>query len=211
MPPERATYNKKLIKTSSFFFFKVLHWIVSIFAHTFLNIIFPFTKFEYFQIMSTYQGETSPLSLCVTMTWICLTLKLPDKLQPYGHYVYYVVHICDFGMLRVKAITTIGLGTRINHYVYVLWLLKHCALETRKQLSFVLKIETKVKGKYNVPGSIWNELLKQWTDYYSEFWTGPCLYKFDKNLLCPIIYNYNVGNFETKLLSIRYMSRSIYR
>ena len=33
---------------------------------------------------------------------IHLTLKLPDKLQPYGIYVYYVVHICDFGMLRVK-------------------------------------------------------------------------------------------------------------
>ena len=32
-----------------------------------------------------------------------LTLKLPDKLQPYGLYMYYVVHICDFGMLRVKA------------------------------------------------------------------------------------------------------------
>ena len=31
------------------------------------------------------------------MTW--LTLKLPDKLQPYG---LYVVHICDFGMFRVK-------------------------------------------------------------------------------------------------------------
>ena len=30
-----------------------------------------------------------------------LTLKLPDKLQPYGLYVYYVVHICNFGMLRV--------------------------------------------------------------------------------------------------------------
>ena len=31
-----------------------------------------------------------------------LTFKLPDKLQPYGLYVYYVVHICDFGMLRVN-------------------------------------------------------------------------------------------------------------
>ena len=31
-----------------------------------------------------------------------LTLKLPGKLQPYGLYTYYVVHICDFGMLRVK-------------------------------------------------------------------------------------------------------------
>ena len=31
-----------------------------------------------------------------------LTLKLPEKLQLYGLYVYYVVHICDFGMLRVN-------------------------------------------------------------------------------------------------------------
>ena len=31
-----------------------------------------------------------------------LTLKMPEKLQLYGLYVYYVVHICDFGMLRVK-------------------------------------------------------------------------------------------------------------
>ena len=27
---------------------------------------------------------------------------MPEKLQLYGLYVYYVVHICDFGMLRVK-------------------------------------------------------------------------------------------------------------
>ena len=34
-----------------------------------------------------------------------LTLKVPEKLQLYGLYMYvhYVVHICDFGMLRVKA------------------------------------------------------------------------------------------------------------
>ena len=31
-----------------------------------------------------------------------LTLKVPDKLQLYGLYVYYVVHICDIGMLRVN-------------------------------------------------------------------------------------------------------------
>ena len=30
-----------------------------------------------------------------------LTLKVPEKLQSYGLCVYYVVHICDFGMLRV--------------------------------------------------------------------------------------------------------------
>ena len=32
-----------------------------------------------------------------------LTLKVSEKLQLYGLYVYYVVHICDFGMLRVHA------------------------------------------------------------------------------------------------------------
>ena len=31
-----------------------------------------------------------------------LTLKVPEKLQLYELYVYYVVHICDFGMVRVK-------------------------------------------------------------------------------------------------------------
>ena len=31
-----------------------------------------------------------------------LTLKVPKKLKLYGLYVYYVVLICDFGMLRVK-------------------------------------------------------------------------------------------------------------
>ena len=31
-----------------------------------------------------------------------LTLKAQEKLQLYRLYVYYVVHICDFGMLRVK-------------------------------------------------------------------------------------------------------------
>ena len=33
---------------------------------------------------------------------IDLTLNVPEKLQLYGLYVYYVVHICDFGMLRVN-------------------------------------------------------------------------------------------------------------
>ena len=31
-----------------------------------------------------------------------LTLKVPEKLQLYGLYVYYVVHTCDVGMLRVN-------------------------------------------------------------------------------------------------------------
>ena len=33
---------------------------------------------------------------------VFLTLKVAENLQLYGHYVYYVVHICDFGMLRVS-------------------------------------------------------------------------------------------------------------
>ena len=33
-----------------------------------------------------------------------LTLKVPENLQLYGLYVYYVVHICGFGMLRVTTV-----------------------------------------------------------------------------------------------------------
>ena len=36
------------------------------------------------------------------LSFFFLTLKVPEKLKLYGLYVYYVVHICDFGMLRVK-------------------------------------------------------------------------------------------------------------
>ena len=32
-----------------------------------------------------------------------LTLKVPEELQLYGLYVYYVVHICDIGMIRVNS------------------------------------------------------------------------------------------------------------
>ena len=38
----------------------------------------------------------------MTLLKVLLTLKVPEKLLLYGLYVYYVVHICDFGMLRVK-------------------------------------------------------------------------------------------------------------
>ena len=37
----------------------------------------------------------------------CLTPKLPEKLQLYGLYVYYGVHICNYGMLRVNDFWTI--------------------------------------------------------------------------------------------------------
>ena len=63
-----------------------------------------------------------------------LTLKVPENLQIYGLYVYYVVHICDFGMLRVNidgcdmqlssrkgvmAVTTsiVNMQTFYTHYV----------------------------------------------------------------------------------------------
>ena len=43
-----------------------------------------------------------------------LTLKVPEKFQLYGLYVYYVVHICDFGMLRVNMIpNTYTFSTKI--------------------------------------------------------------------------------------------------
>ena len=46
------------------------------------------------------------LEILVNPTWSdiseSLTLKVPEKLQLYGLYVHYVVHICDFGMLRVN-------------------------------------------------------------------------------------------------------------
>ena len=50
-----------------------------------------------------------------------LTLKVPDKLQFYGLYVYYVVHICDFGMLRVDRIVVwhksiLKLGQELNKF-----------------------------------------------------------------------------------------------
>ena len=38
----------------------------------------------------------------VITTDYLLTLKAPEKSQLYGHHVYYVVHICDFGISRVK-------------------------------------------------------------------------------------------------------------
>ena len=39
-----------------------------------------------------------------------LTLNVPEKLQLYGLHVYYVVHICDFGMLRVNSFFTVLLS-----------------------------------------------------------------------------------------------------
>ena len=46
--------------------------------------------------------DKGTLNATIEMTF-CINSKLPDKLQPYGLYVYYVVHICDFGMLRVNS------------------------------------------------------------------------------------------------------------
>ena len=43
---------------------------------------------------------------------LVLTLKVPKKLKLYGLYVYYVVLICDFGMLRVNT------GMDVMKYIY---------------------------------------------------------------------------------------------
>ena len=45
------------------------------------------------------------LSTQQPISLVGLTLKVPEELQLYGLYVYYVVHICDFGMLRVNELT----------------------------------------------------------------------------------------------------------
>ena len=55
-----------------------------------------------------------PLVTMNGWTLICLlTLKVPEKLLLYGLYVHYVVHICDFGMLRVKLI--------LSSFEVILW------------------------------------------------------------------------------------------
>ena len=62
----------------------------------------------------------------------CITLKVPEKLQLYGLYVYYVVHICDFGMLRVNTtITYTAIYFSSFHWPFI-WTLyyKHTALNS---------------------------------------------------------------------------------
>ena len=57
-----------------------------------------------------------PSTFTMIMFHTKLTLKVPEKLQLYGLYVYYVVHICDFGMLRVKCV--MGTTTFISIFQY---------------------------------------------------------------------------------------------
>ena len=64
------------------------------------------------------------IELTESIFYVILTLKLPDKLQPYGLYVYYGVHICDFGMLRVNDLTYIKPCIQIQngsggHFEYI--------------------------------------------------------------------------------------------
>ena len=48
----------------------------------------------------------TPFNVLVKLFWcvLSLTLKVSEKLQLNGLHVYYVVHICDYGMLRVNAL-----------------------------------------------------------------------------------------------------------
>ena len=74
------------------------------------------------------------------MTWLhvflwfhSLTLKAPEKLHLYGFYVYYVVHICDFGMLRVNPFYNYHLWGSVTSLVEkaeeYLWLAVSCFSE----------------------------------------------------------------------------------
>ena len=56
------------------------------------------------------QRDTHTQLLQNTKQWnsFLLTLNVPEKLQLYGLHVYYVVHICDFGMLRVNRSCHLG-------------------------------------------------------------------------------------------------------
>ena len=49
-----------------------------------------------------------PLMFCKCVI-LPLTLNVPEELHLYGLCVYYVVHICDFGMLRVNLIAKVYL------------------------------------------------------------------------------------------------------
>ena len=55
-----------------------------------------------FPIVMILHGKGGIISY-IEIPKFTLTLKVPEKLQLYGLYVYHVVHICDFGMLRVNA------------------------------------------------------------------------------------------------------------
>ena len=69
------------------------------------------------------------LAIDETDSIVSLTLKVPEKLQLYGLYVYYMVHICDFGMLRVNTVEphynenfgtmNITLLYQVSHYIRV--------------------------------------------------------------------------------------------
>ena len=53
-------------------------------------------------MVNIYKSELPIMGRGMRTRFDRLTLKVPEKLLLYGLYVYYVVHICDFGMLRIK-------------------------------------------------------------------------------------------------------------
>ena len=55
----------------------------------------------------------------------CLTLKVPEKLPLYGLYVYCVVHICDFGMLRVNDVKRTSKTWRCFVFPYPCVIMQH--------------------------------------------------------------------------------------
>ena len=104
-------------------------------------------------------GQLSSYSLCMkslVFHFSCdwdniLTLKVPEKLPLYGLYVYYVVHICDFGMLRVKP--------RYGMQEWILWYVMKLGYENK----FVRR---KLK---DYKFCVWNESRVVWTSMMNDY------------------------------------------
>ena len=64
----------------------------------FISRYFKYSEIKNKHSLITHTKNGGLYNLC-----FLLTLKVPEKLLLYGLYVYYYVHICDFGMLRVNS------------------------------------------------------------------------------------------------------------
>ena len=95
-----------------------------------------------------------------------LTLKVPEKLQLYGLYVYYVVHICDFGMLRVNV--SVGNPLDLSFLARDFLLCLFCCFTRVWALSNLFKLYKWTKKKYLVENHdafknkiLWKILLQE--------------------------------------------------
>ena len=83
---------------------------------------------------------------------------MPEKLQLYGLHVYYVVHICDFGMLRVKKRWWCNLGMYILGFweVFIFIRYYNCSSTTNT-------FKGKNKGiNHNFAEVVWKFIVRIW-------------------------------------------------